>query len=92
MANYGEDVMKNVMDENLKKEAEAYDSISNKEKSAFHLAALLAIGVVESGKLIKAARDAGCEDTLHEYAKYMFMAGFKMGYEKGRLSMLEDAK
>lgn len=59
MANYGEDVMKNVMDENLKKEAEAYDSISNKEKSAYHLAALLAIGVVESGKLIKAARDAG---------------------------------
>lgn len=92
MANYGEDVMKNVMDENLKKKAEAYDSISNKEKSASLLAALLAIGVVESGKLIKAARDAGCEDTLHEYAKYMFMAGFKIGYEKGRLSMLEDAK
>ena len=92
MANYGDDVMKNVMEENLKKEAEAYDSLSNKEKSASHLAALLAIGVVESGKLIKEARDAGCEDTLHEYAKYMFIAGFKMGYEKGRLSMLEDAR
>lgn len=92
MANYGDDVFKNVMEENLKKEAEAYDSLSNKEKSESHLAALLAIGIVESGKLIKAAKDAGCEDTLHEYAKYMFMAGFKMGYEKGRLSMLEDAK
>lgn len=92
MANYGDDVLKNVMEENLKKEAEAYGSISNKEKSACHLAALLAIGVVESSKLIKAARDAGCEDTLHEYANYMFMAGFNMGYEKGRLSMLEDAK
>ena len=92
MANYGDDVMKNVMEENLKKEAEAYGSISQMDKASSHLAALLAIGPVESAKLIKAAADAGCEDTLHEYAKYMFMGGFNMGYEKGRLSMLEETK
>lgn len=92
MANYGDDVMKNVMEENRKKEADAYDSISKEDKTSTLLAALLAIGVVESGKLIKAARDAGCNDTLHIFADYMYMSGFSKGYEKGRLSMLEDAK
>lgn len=92
MANYGDDVLKNVMEENLKKEAEAYGSISNKDKKSILLASLLTIGVVESGKFIKAAKDAGCEYTLHKFSDYMFMSGFSMGYEKGRLSMLEDAK
>ena len=44
MANYGDDVIKNVMNENLKKEAEAYGSLSDMEKASSHLAALVAIG------------------------------------------------
>lgn len=92
MANYGDDVLKNVMEENLKKEAEAYGSLSDTERASLEFAALVAIGPAESVKLIKVATDAGCGDTLRKYANYMFMAGFSKGYEKGRISMLEDAK
>lgn len=92
MANYGDDVMKNVMNENRKKEAEAYGSISQMDKASSHLAALLAIGHAEAIKLINAAKDAGCEDALRKYASYTYMSGFSKGYEKGRLSMLEEMK
>lgn len=62
----------------------------SRESTNYELTAIVMAGVKEMASLIELASEHGLIDTLHNYAKYEMMAGFKAGFSAGRDSMFKN--
>lgn len=74
-----------------KDEARYYTKFAeSRESASYEVTAIFMAGVKEMASLIELASEHGLIDTLHNYAKYEQMAGFKAGFSAGRESILNN--
>jgi len=92
MADFVKDAFDQAEMKDMEKELNAWKDLDPEEMKRAMLAAILAAGPIDMTRLIILAQKENLEDFLHSYENTLMMAGFSMGYQAGRQSMLEDTK